>query len=65
LEVDNSVASDLTTILWSRRLNVGNAVRVQGFVEVVAMIVEVVVEALVDLLQILAELTSSPSLELL
>jgi hypothetical protein len=66
VEVDNLLASDLTTILWWRRLNVGNAVKVHGLVEdvVVAMIVEVVVEAVVDLFQALAELTSAPSLEL-
>jgi hypothetical protein len=66
VEVDNPLASDLTTILWSRRRNVGSSVRDQGLVEavVVAMIVEVVVEAVVDLLQTLAELTYVPSLEL-
>jgi hypothetical protein len=52
MEVDNSLASDLMTILWSRRVDVGNAVRVHGLVVdvVVVMIVEVVVEAVVDLL---------------
>jgi hypothetical protein len=33
LEVDNSLACDLMTIGWSRRLNVGNAVRAHGVVE--------------------------------
>jgi hypothetical protein len=53
------------TILWSRRLNIGNAVRVHGVVEdvVVAVIVEVVVEAVVDLFQTMAELISAPSLD--
>jgi hypothetical protein len=54
------------TILWSRRRNVGNEVRDHGLVEdvVVVMIVEVVVAAVVDLIQTFAEWTSPPSLEL-
>jgi hypothetical protein len=41
-------------------------VRIHGLIEdvVVAMIVEVVVEAAVDILKTMAELTSVPSLEL-
>jgi hypothetical protein len=53
MEVDNSLASDLTTILRSKCRNVGNKVRYHGLVEVVilAMIVEAVVEPVVDLHQ--------------
>jgi hypothetical protein len=66
MEVDNSLASDLTMILRSRLLNVGNAVRVHGLVEdvVVAIIVEVVVEAVANFQQTHAELTLAPSMEL-
>jgi hypothetical protein len=66
MEVDNSLASDLTTILWSRRRNVGSEVRVHGLVEVVvvAMTVEAVVEVMVEPLQTLARLTSASSPEL-
>jgi hypothetical protein len=50
MEVDNPLASDLTTILWSKRRNVGSVVNDQGLVEavIVSMIVKVVVEAVVD-----------------
>jgi hypothetical protein len=66
MEVDNSLASDLTTILWSGRRNVCDEVMDQGLAEVVvvAMIVEAVVKAVVDFLQTQAELTSTPSLKL-
>jgi hypothetical protein len=35
MEVDNSLVSDLTTILWYSRPNIGNEVRDRGLVEVV------------------------------
>jgi hypothetical protein len=62
LKEDNLPKSDLTTMLWSRHLNVGNEVKDKGLVEVVQA--EVDVEAVVDLLQTLAKLTLTPSLEL-
>jgi hypothetical protein len=65
--VDNPLENyNLIMILWSRLQNVGNEVKAKGLVEVVvvATIVAVVMEAVVDLLQTLAELTSLPSLEL-
>jgi hypothetical protein len=51
--------------MWSRLQNFGNEVKAQGLVKVVvvATIVAVVVEAVVDLLQTLADLTPLPSLE--
>jgi hypothetical protein len=65
LEEDHPLGNAQTTILWSRRQNVGNEERAHGLVEVedVGTIV-VVVMAAVDLLQPLAELTSmlSPKL---
>jgi hypothetical protein len=66
MEVDNPLARDLTTILWSRCRNVGNAMRDHVLIEavVVVMIVEAVVEAVVDLFQALAELTLGPYLGL-
>jgi hypothetical protein len=54
--------SDLTTIQWSGRLNVVNEARGQGLVEV--EVAEMDVEAVGKLLQILVELTSTPSIEL-
>jgi hypothetical protein len=62
LEEDNSLVSDLTTILWSRRRNVGNEVKDRGFVEVVVVAMDV--EAVVELLQTLADFFLMPSLEL-
>jgi hypothetical protein len=66
MEVDNPLGNDLTTILWSRRQDVGNVDKALGLVEVVAVVtIEVVVmEAVVDLLQPLAELTSLLSPEI-
>jgi hypothetical protein len=66
MEAVNPLENDLMTILWSRRQNVGNEVKAQSSVEVVvlATIVAVVVEAVFDLLQTMADLTSLSSLEL-
>jgi hypothetical protein len=66
IEVDNPLGNNLTAILWSRRQNVGSEERAQGLVEVVNVvaIVVVLVEAMVDLLQTLADMTLLPSLEL-
>jgi predicted ABC-type exoprotein transport system permease subunit len=66
MEVDSPLENDLTMILWSRLQNVGKEMKAKGLIEVVAVatIVAVVVEAVVDLLQSHAELTSLPSLEL-
>jgi hypothetical protein len=66
MEVDNPLENNLTTILWSRRQNVGNEERAQGLIENVDVVtvVVVLVEAVVNLLQTLAELTSLPSVEL-
>jgi hypothetical protein len=66
MDLDKLLASDLTMILWLRRRNVSNEVKDRGLVEVVvvAMIVEAVVEGVVvELLQTLAELISTPSPE--
>jgi hypothetical protein len=62
VEEDNPRESDLTMIRWSRHLNVGNEARGQGLVEVEAA--EMDVEAMAKLLKTLAELTSTPLLEL-
>jgi hypothetical protein len=37
MEEDYSLGSDLTTVLWSRRRNVGNEVNGQGLVEVMVV----------------------------
>jgi hypothetical protein len=58
----NLPRSDLTTTQWSRHHNVGNEARGQGLVEV--MVGEMDVEAVAELLQTLAELTSTPYMEL-
>jgi hypothetical protein len=59
---DNPLRSDLVTIQWSRRRDVGNEVKDHDLeeVEVVAM----VAVAVVELLPTLSELTSMPLLEL-
>jgi hypothetical protein len=62
LEEDNSLANGLTTIQWSRHRNVDNKVKGRGLVEVV--VVAMGVEAVAELLQTMAELTSTPSMEL-
>jgi hypothetical protein len=62
MAVDSSLVSDITTTLWSRHRNVGNEVKDQGLVEVEVVVMDV--KAVVDLLQTLAELISTPSLEL-
>jgi hypothetical protein len=62
IEEDILLGSDLTTIKWSSHLNFGNEAKGQGLVEVV--VAEVDVEAVADILQTLAELTSTPSLVL-
>jgi hypothetical protein len=62
LEEDNPPRRDPTTIQWLGRRNVGNKVKGRGLVEVVVVAMDV--EAVAELLQILAELTSTPSLEL-
>jgi hypothetical protein len=62
MEEDILPRSDLTTIQWSRHLNVGNEAKGHSLVNVVAT--EVDVEVVANLLQTLAELTSMPSLEL-
>jgi hypothetical protein len=66
MEVDNPPENDLTMVLWSRLENVGNEVKAQGLVEVMvaATILAVVVKAVVDVLQTMAESTSLPPLEL-
>jgi hypothetical protein len=55
MEEDNPLGNDLMTIQWLRRLNVGNAPRGQGLVEVV--VAEIYAEVVVLLLQMLAEFT--------
>jgi hypothetical protein len=45
--VDNPLENDLTTILWSRRQNVGNEVNAYGLVEVVVVEVATIVEVVV------------------
>jgi hypothetical protein len=62
VEVDNSLVSDQPTILWLRRRTVGNDMKDRGLVEVVVVAMDV--EAVVELLQTLDELTSTPSLKL-
>jgi hypothetical protein len=62
MEEENPLESDLMAIQWSRRLNVGNDARGQSLVEVVVAAMDV--EAVIELLQTLVSLTSSPSLEL-
>jgi bifunctional pyridoxal-dependent enzyme with beta-cystathionase and maltose regulon repressor activities len=59
MEGDNLPESNLVTIQWSRHLNVGSEVKDNDLVELV--VAEVDVEAVADLLQALAELTSTPS----
>jgi hypothetical protein len=62
MEVDNLLESDPTRILWSRCRNGGNIVKVWELVEVVVVAMDV--EAMVELLQTLVELISTPFLEL-
>jgi hypothetical protein len=62
VEEDNSLGNDLTTIRWSRRRNVGNEVQDRSLVEFVVLAMDV--EAVTELLQKMAELISTPSMEL-
>jgi hypothetical protein len=63
MEEDNPPECDLTMIRWSRPQDVGNKAKYHGLDKVVVVAMKAVV-AVVQLLQTLAKLTSTPSLEL-